>query len=63
VPLESCPVCGYALSAAAHRCLHCGYVRGGVSDRRTLEKHLTTVVVLLVVLLLGVLSYIVFFHH
>jgi uncharacterized protein HemY len=40
-------------------------MRPGVSDSRTLEKHLTTVVVVLVlvlVVLLGVLAYFVFFH-
>jgi hypothetical protein len=62
VPLESCPVCGYALSIADHHCRHCRHKRAEIPDRRTVEKHFTTVNLLAVVLLLGTLAYFVFFH-
>jgi hypothetical protein len=59
--LESCPVCGHALSIAEHRCLHCGHLRPAVADRTSMQKHMATVIMLVVVLLV-VLAYFVFFH-
>jgi len=62
VPLEPCPDCGYALSIADHHCRHCGHMQSTIPERRSTEKHLTTVIVLAVVLVLWLLAYFMFFH-
>lgn len=63
MPLEPCPICGYALSVAEHRCRHCEYMRmrTTVPQRRSFEKHISTVIVA-VVALLAILAYYVFFR-
>jgi hypothetical protein len=59
VPLEDCPICGYALSIVDHRCRHCAPALLPGShlpffDPKILPWLITAVV------LLGTLSYLVF---
>jgi hypothetical protein len=61
MPFESCPVCGYALSVADHRCRHCpAPLRVFQASRPFNVKQLSTIIV--VALALSFLTYVIFFR-
>jgi hypothetical protein len=62
MPLESCPVCGYALSVHDHHCRHCAVSLSAPPLSWLFDaKHLSTMIVV-AVLVLSVLTYLMFFR-
>jgi hypothetical protein len=60
VPLESCPICGYALSILDHHCRHCATASPAVRVWRFDAKQLPQIIMSL--LAISVLVYFVFFR-
>jgi hypothetical protein len=60
MPLEPCPVCGYALSVVDHHCRHCAVASRAILPRRFNAKHLQQMIMAVVVL--SVLVYLIFFR-
>jgi hypothetical protein len=61
MPLEPCPVCGYALSIVDHHCRHCGTASGAIPSRPFYAKHLQQMIIMAVAVL-SVLVYLIFFR-
>jgi hypothetical protein len=61
MPLESCPICGYALSTVDHHCRHCATASGAIPSRPFDAKHLQRMIIMAVVAL-SVLVYLLFFR-
>src|ERR1700739_2240667 len=61
MPLEPCPVCGYALSVIDHHCRHCSVpLRAFPLSRAFDAKHLSKMIT--AVAAIGVLVYLMFFR-
>ena len=60
MPLEPCPVCGYALSIADHHCRHCASAVKALPDVPFNGKHLGQII--LTVMALSLLAYLIFFR-
>jgi hypothetical protein len=60
MPLEPCPICGYALSTVDHHCRHCATASGAIPSRTVDAKHLQKMI--MVVVVLSVLVYLIFFR-
>jgi hypothetical protein len=61
MPLEPCPVCGYALSVIDHHCRHCSVpLRAFPSFRSFDAKHLSKMIIAVVAI--GVFVYLIFFR-
>jgi hypothetical protein len=59
--LESCPICGYALSIVGSRCRHCTPSFGALPSSRPFDaKFLPQIIGVVVVL--SVLAYLIFFR-
>ncbi|PYI96406.1 MAG: hypothetical protein DMF00_14940 [Verrucomicrobia bacterium] len=61
MPLEPCPICGYALSIVDHHCRHCTTASRATPSRTLDAKHLQQIIVPVVVAL-SVLVYLIFFR-
>jgi len=60
MPLEPCPVCGYALSVVDHHCRHCADASRTIPARLFNAKYLQAIIVAVVTL--SVLVYLIFFR-
>jgi len=60
MPLEPCPVCGYALSIHDHHCRHCDSALQALPSPLFAAKHLPRIIVALA--LASVLVYLIFFR-
>lgn len=60
MPLEACPICGYALSIVDSHCRHCEPELRALPARFIPAKHLLQVI--LTLMPLGVLVYLIFFR-
>jgi len=59
--LDSCPTCGYALSAVNNHCRHCGTASRVIPSRPSNAKYLQQMIIMAVVAL-SVLVYLFFFR-
>jgi len=61
MPLEPCPICGYALSIVDHHCRHCAPSIKALPSSPLLDvKYLPRII--LAVIVLSVLVYLIFFR-
>jgi hypothetical protein len=61
MPLEPCPICGYALSIVDHHCRHCATPSRAIPSRLFDAKHLQRIIAA-VVAVLSVVVYLIFFR-